>query len=177
MPPAIDLTGQRFGRLVVLELAGHYGPNREKLWRCRCDCGNTITTYMGSLRRGLARSCGCLQREAVAATGFANTKHGERTRSEPPTREYVAWIGMKGRCYNPQNPKFPSYGGRGIRVNRKWLHSFETFLEDMGRCPPGFSLNRVNNDGPYSKGNCEWASAKVQANNRRPRIPKIRAPR
>lgn len=176
MPPAIDITGQRFGRLVALEIVDYYGKTRIKRWRCQCDCGNTVNVLMTSLRAGKTLSCGCMHREIIGEMGRQNLRHGERTRRDPPTKEYTAWVNMKSRCLNPRNPRFPEWGGRGITICAEWLHSFETFLQDMGRCPPDHSLERIDNAGPYTKMNCVWATAEKQARNRRPRSKSIRGP-
>ncbi len=93
-------------------------------------------------------------------------KHG---RSESP--EYCAWKAMKQRCYNSKHPEYRNWGGRGIRVCRSWLRSFEAFFADMGERPgPGYSLDRIDNDGDYRPGNCRWTTDGVQGNNRRDNI-------
>ena len=91
-----------------------------------------------------------------------NFKHG---RSK--TTEYHIWRTMLARCYNPKSKKYPSYGERGIKVCPEWRESFENFLADMGLRPVGHSIERKNNDGDYEPNNCVWATAKIQANNRR----------
>lgn len=163
MSRRLDLTGHRSGRLVVVELAGHdkYG---KSLWLCQCDCGSSLRAVCGNnLRRGTTTSCGCRRHESLAQIVL---RHGESIKTRK-TKEYRAWIGIKNRCTNPKYCGWKRYGGRGIKVCDRWLHSFENFLVDVGRSPcKGWSIDRINNDGDYDRGNVRWASPKEQANNR-----------
>ena len=151
MGKSIDITNQRFGRLVALRLVGR-NPVSVGIWLCQCDCGNIKKVLLSNLRAKHGTiSCGCARRF-----------HGKHK-----TPEYVAWVSMLQRCNNPQSPSFHHYGGRGITVCERWL-KFENFLADIGPRPsPELSLQRINNDLGYFSENCKWATRKEQASNMR----------
>ena len=161
MPNFIDLTGQRFGRLTVLDISHRL--NRRIIWRCICDCGKeTRTATIADLRSGNTRSCGCLSREISSRV---NLKHGHTSGGKwSPT--FRSWADMRTRCFNPNIKKFKNHGGRGITICDRW-DDFQNFLSDMGERPSGLTLDRIDNDGNYEPGNCRWATWSQQNKNRR----------
>lgn len=162
--PRFDSTpiGSRFGRLVLVEVLGTVDRNRQ--WKCRCDCGKEVVRLMNNIKRGITLSCGCLGYENVKSV---RRTHGDACRNAV-SREFQTWQRMIQRCHNPKVPCFRDYGGRGIAVCDRWRKSFDAFLSDMGRRPPGnFSIDRIDVDGNYEPSNCRWATPKQQANNKR----------
>jgi hypothetical protein len=152
--------GTRFHSLVVLMRSPRQDPNHRILWICQCDCGSEVTAAGIQLRKGSAKSCGCVYRQ--------NAKKLSTTHGLTGTPEYRAWSSMKARCLNPHVHNYADWGGRGIIVCSRWLDSFETFLADMGPRPKGLSLDRFPDvNGNYEPSNCRWATAKQQVDNRR----------
>lgn len=158
-----DLTGKRFGRLLVL---GHAGvvPSGSKMfhaWSCKCDCGKETIALGNPLKRNETTSCGCLWKEVVQGNSFATGHGGSRTRL------YRIWRCMKNRCMDSKNKNYSLYGGRGISVCERWMN-FACFREDMGEpTTESHSIDRINGNGNYEPGNCRWATPKMQGQNKK----------
>jgi len=159
--PRLDLKGKKFNKLIVLEFS-HY-KNRSAYWDCLCDCGNKKKLRGDRVKKGEVKSCGCLPYESF--------KHGHAKRSlkNKSSRTYLSWLHMRRRCLSKNNPAFGQYGGRGIKICDRW-NSFENFVEDMGECPPGKTLDRIDTNSDYKPLNCRWATSNQQARNRRGKI-------
>jgi len=160
--------GSRFGRLTVIEDAG-VRLNRQVVFLCRCDCGKMVSVRRGNLRAGNTRSCGCLNLETVLRTASTRAlKHGATCRDANAGARgaYLSWANMLQRCGNPNSTNFENWGGRGIRVCKRW-RNFANFFADMGERPEGKSLDRRDVNGDYEPDNCKWSTAFEQCHNRR----------
>jgi hypothetical protein len=161
----VVLTGKTFGRWTVTGFASS-GRDGAK-WYVRCECGTERVLPGGSLRSGHSQSCGCLQRELARD----NAPGGKVTHGLSRSPEYRVWQSMIGRCYDPKNASYDSYGERGITVCEEWRTSFEAFYRDVGPRPgEDYSIERKDVNDHYHKDNVRWATAQEQSQNRRTNV-------
>ncbi len=161
----VDLTGQRFSKLLVVSYRGH-DSHGNAYWNCLCDCGQTTIVRSSHLVSGSTVSCGCHRRERAGRIGRSSAGV-PLTHGLTYAPEYTVWASMIQRCTNPNENAYRDYGGRGIAVCERWL-KFEHFYADMGPRPsPKHMIDRINTNGNYEPGNCRWVTRKEQNRNKR----------
>lgn len=155
----MSIIGKRFGKLIVLEETNER-KNNQKIYKCKCDCGNITYVRKGNLREGGTQSCGCTK----------GVKRRGNKYNHP--RLYSTWCQMKQRCYNKNRPQYKDWGGRGIQVCDEWLNDFMSFynwaIENGYK--EGLTIDRIDVDGNYEPSNCRWITLKEQANNKRTNV-------
>lgn len=168
---AIDLTGRRFGTWTVLERAEN--KDGAVMWKCRCDCGTVKDVRATTLKNGSSTGCmKCIWKTKEHPRLKFNDDPLHRWRGNTNSIAYQRWSSMCSRCHDPNNKSYKHYGGRGIKVCDEWRHNFKAYysyvsaLEHYGE--PGYSLDRIDNNGDYKPGNVRYATKSEQERNKRP---------
>ena len=153
----LNLIGERFGRLTVVEYDG-ISPNGKSMWRCQCECGSICVVRGSKLTSGHTKSCGCYNRD--------NVKERSSTHGMSRTRLYNIWRVMLKRCYYKNATNYESYGGRGVRVCDEWRDfvEFQKWALTHGYSDE-LTIDRISNDGDYTPENCRWVDMMVQSRN------------
>jgi hypothetical protein len=152
----IDIQGRVYGLLTALKPDGKI--RGCTAWLCQCECGKQKRIPIAALNCGNSKSCGSKIHSSLVTEA--------KKLNELNKTEYMTWSAMKDRCKNPKNKSYKYYGGRGIEVCERW-EKFENFLEDMGKKPEGYSIERVDVNGNYDKLNCKWVPKSEQSQNKR----------
>ena len=162
MPKALDLTGQKYNRLKVVNFDGVRRDSKGRTfryWKCKCDCGSEVYLTTHALRSGNTKSCGCYNLELLKKRNYL---HGMSN-----SRIYTTWKNMKSRCYYPKNAEFKNYGGRGIKICDEWKNDFQVFYEWSIKhgYKEELTIDRIDNNGNYQPDNCRWVDMAVQSRN------------
>jgi len=149
-----QLTGQKFGRLIVLKRSEQNSKSGNAMWICLCDCGNEVNVIGSHLRNNHTTSCGCNRISKVA-------------KGHSKERLYRTWGKMHKRCSDPKHDRYKWYGAKGISVCDEWK-DFLVFREwaQANGYNDELTIDRINSKGNYCPENCQWVDMKVQANNR-----------
>lgn len=159
----IDLTGQRFGRLMVVRYAGR-SRGKKNLWLCKCDCGNEKVVAVDKLHSGNTKSCGCLQREVH--------RKCRMTHGKSDTKLYLVWREMITRTENQNAERYGIYGGRGISICGEWHNDFQLFYDwaIQNGYKEGLTIDRIDVNGNYEPDNCRWITPYEQSRNLRKNV-------
>ena len=164
MAKRIDITGQKFGKLLAIKYA--YSDNEGKaVWECKCDCGKTHFASGKSLRSGNTKSCGCAKIERAANLKYKDGRCGERL--------HGVWGSMLKRCYSEKCNVYKHYGARGIKVCEEWkdYSNFKKWAYENGyddKAPRWeCTIDRIDFNKDYCPENCRWVSMDVQRKNKR----------
>jgi hypothetical protein len=152
----INMLNKKFGRILVIKDL-YKTKNESAIWLCKCDCGTLVEIQGRSLRSGYTRSCGCLQREVTRQMGLNHKKHGDKSMRNP-ARLYIIWTSIKDRCFNPKEPAFKYYGGRGISMCSEWKNNYQAFKfwAILNGYQENLTIDRINSNGDYEPKNCQW---------------------
>ena len=153
MREPIIKAGDKYNRLTAVRF-DHRNKHGSQYWLFKCDCENEKIIRVSSVKNNSAKSCGCLHKEIKTTHGMSHSN------------EYHSWASMKQRCLNKKNSHYKNWGGRGIKICKRWM-KFENFYKDMGERLEGTTLDRIDNNKGYLKENCRWATAKEQLSNTR----------
>lgn len=163
-----NLEGQKFNRLLVVNLLERRDKNGARLWNCICDCGNTVVVSTDRLRSGWTKSCGCFQRDTVIENNKARAHYQDVNNA----RLYRIWKGMIARTIYPSQDSYENYGGKGITVCKEWINDylmFESWALNNGYSDE-LSIDRIDGNKNYSPSNCRWADRTTQNNNQKSNI-------
>jgi hypothetical protein len=161
--------GEVYNRLQIMKEIDKPNKYHRRYFVCLCDCGNTTSVSLNDLRSGHTKSCGCLNRE-LSSKRYSKLmlKHGHGKKNNT-SKTYHSWCSMKRRCKCKTLKHYRLYGGRGIKICKRW-EKFENFLKDMGERPEGKTIDRIDVNGNYEKNNCRWSTAKQQNLNKQKTI-------